>query len=433
MGVMKRHKRLFLISLVMGIGFFWLTPVLLSYVPLQRKTNRIGVVGRYDEKNLPQYIINNLSIGLTQIDETGQPYPGLAKNWEAAEDGTVWTFHLDTDLTWSDKQPIQAGDIHYNFDEVQTEVVDPATVRFVLPEPFGPFPVLVSRPLFKDGLIGQRYYRLAQAQRNGAYFEILVLRPISRNSTLPILEYHFYGTEEAARLAFKLGQIDEIKDLREPYGFDGYTNALLEQKYDYQSLVGLYFNMNDDHPELQQKQIRQGLAYAIRDKSFDNPRAISAISDVSWAYNPDVKPYDYDLERARDFLGSDDNPNSMSITLTTTAELLPVAEQIAEDWKVAGVETTIKVSNVIPQNFDALLIKQEIPQDPDQYALWHSTQPANIFSYKSPKIDKLLEDGRRTIKPEDRKVIYHDFQRFLNEDVPAIFLYHPSMYDVARK
>jgi peptide/nickel transport system substrate-binding protein len=97
-----------------------------------------------------------------------------------------------------------------------------------------------------------------------------------------------------------------------------------------------------------------------------------------------------------------------------------------------GIEVKIKIINSLGESFDALLVAQEIPPDPDQYSLWHSTQASNISHYKSPKLDKLLEDGRKTLDKEKRKEIYADFQRFLVEDTPAIFLFHPTLYTVSR-
>ena len=78
------------------------------------------------------------------------------------------------------------------------------------------------------------------------------------------------------------------------------------------------------------------------------------------------------------------------------------------------------------------MASQEIPADPDQYTLWHSTQSTNITGYNSPKIDKLLEDGRKISDKEERKAIYLDFQRFLVEDTPAAFLFHPTVYTIIR-
>ncbi len=76
----------------------------------------------------------------------------------------------------------------------------------------------------------------------------------------------------------------------------------------------------------------------------------------------------------------------------------------------------------------------EIPKDPDQYSLWHSTQmQTNITKYKNVKIDKLLEDARTTSDENKRKELYFDFQKFLMEDAPATFIYHPYRYQVNYK
>src|SRR6185369_8402425 len=83
-------------------------------------------------------------------------------------------------------------------------------------------------------------------------------------------------------------------------------------------------------------------------------------------------------------------------------------------------------------NFQVVLVGQEIPPDPDQYYLWDSTQSTNFTGYKNPRIDKLLEDGRKSIDQSERKSIYQDFQQFLVEETPAIFLTHLKTYTVVR-
>ena len=94
----------------------------------------------------------------------------------------------------------------------------------------------------------------------------------------------------------------------------------------------------------------------------------------------------------------------------------------------------MQVSSVTPTEYDAFLVIFDIPPDPDQYTLWHSTQAgSNISRYKNPRIDKLLEDGRLNLDTEARKKIYLDFQRFLLEDAPAAFLFHPTWYTISRK
>jgi ABC-type transport system substrate-binding protein len=45
----------------------------------------------------------------------------------------------------------------------------------------------------------------------------------------------------------------------------------------------------------------------------------------------------------------------------------------------------------------------------------------------------LLEAGRGTINLEEREKAYFDFQKNIQDDPPAIFLYYPYVYTITRK
>jgi len=125
---------------------------------------------------------------------------------------------------------------------------------------------------------------------------------------------------------------------------------------------------------------------------------------------------------------------NLSIGLVTTPALISIAEEISRQWKEIGINTFVQITAGIPQEFQAYLAIFDIPTDPDQYSIWHSTQTTtNISRYENPRIDKLLEDGRVELDLEERRKIYLDFQRFLIEDSPAVFLYHPASYTILRK
>jgi peptide/nickel transport system substrate-binding protein len=176
--------------------------------------------------------------------------------------------------------------------------------------------------------------------------------------------------------------------------------------------------------------------YAIDKESFDGERAYGPLSPTSWAYNPQVKTYSYDKLRAKELVEEldEEQTKDLEIKLVTTPILLPTAERIAKYWEAIGVKTVLQVSSGIPADYQALLAVFEIPKDPDQYSIWHSTQiSTNISNYQNPRIDKLLEDGRAELTIVERSKIYLDFQRFLVEDSPAAFLYHPVAYKIIRK
>lgn len=125
--------------------------------------------------------------------------------------------------------------------------------------------------------------------------------------------------------------------------------------------------------------------------------------------------------------------SSAHLTISTFAPYLSDAQTIAWSWTTLGIPTDVRVENSVPDNYQVLLSAQDVPPDPDQYPLWHSTQGAtNITKYANVKIDKLLEDGRQELDINKRKAIYADFQRYLTEDVPAAFLYYAKSYTITR-
>lgn len=429
--LLKRYYPVFVAGLILAPLTLWGAPRLLASIPKSPPTERIGVVGGYNESNLPDFILKKVSIGLTQLDESGAPYPGIAASWNSDSEGKSWTFQLTQDFKWSDGTDITSYDISYQFKDVQIEIVDEKQIRYNLPDPFAPFSAVVSRPIFKGNFIGIGPYKLTRVKRAGQYLQTMEYESISRNTNLPLLKYRFYPTEDAAKLGFKLGEIDQILDLVDPSGFEGWPNVTVQKEIKSQRYVGLFFNQKK--PDLKQKTVRQALAYAIQDKSFGQQRSISTIPSTSWAYNPNVKTYDYDLEHAKTLFKDLDTQNQLQLSITTVPTLINVAQSVAKDWEALDVKANIHVTNTLPEDFDVLLVVQEVPFDPDQYSLWHSTQATNVIAYQNPKIDKLLEDGRKTIDKEDRTIIYQDFQRFLNEDLPVIFLFHPATYSITRQ
>ena len=243
------------------------------------------------------------------------------------------------------------------------------------------------------------------------------------NSKKDKLTYKFYPTEDRLILGFKLGEIDVINKLQDISEFVNWKKINIDHDIGWNNFVGIF--LNTENEKLKEKVIRQGLNYSIN-KAEMGERALGPISPFSWGYNPQVKPYEQDKEKIKEI-------KDIEIKLSTLPNLLKTAEKIAKDWQEAGIKTEIEVVTSVPVDYDAFLATVDIPKDPDQYSLWHSTQTTtNISRLASPRIDKLLEDGRTELDQETRKKIYLDFQRFLVEDVPAIFLYHPTFYTISR-
>lgn len=422
-------------SLVLGffIGLFlsfvfWKTYPYVStsfFLP----TERIGLVGDFSPSTLPQVIQDQVSIGLTSLSADGAPVPALASSWEATNSGKTFIFTMRNDMKWHTGKSVTAHDINYNIRGVTLIPTGEHTLIAYLQYPYSPFPTLVAKPVFLPGLNGIGPYKIGRIQLSGGSVKSLQLYPTDESNKQP-KRYTFYQTEALAKLAFKLGEIDELADISSPSGIADWGNIHIDEHTNYDRIVTLFFNMRN--PELSDKAVRQGLAYGIPDLPWE--RAGSPISNTSWAYAKNVRKYAYSPQEASRLLKTTHlATTSAELTLSTFPAYLDVAQQIAAAWTALGVKTTVQVESAVPANYQVLLSAQDVPPDPDQYPFWHSTQTqTNVTGYANVKIDKLLEDGRQELDQEKRKVIYTDFQRRLVEEAPAIFLYYPSLFTVKR-
>ena len=424
-----RFRAIILLGAFLG-GIAFLALRILGPSLLTRNTERVGMVGRYRTENLPGSVLNLIGNGLTKIKEDGTVAPDLASSWESPDGGQTWVFKLKDNIFWQDGKRVTSTSINYQFSDAQIERPDEKTLVFKLESAFAPFPYVVSKPTFSKGLLGTGEWRVTKATVSAGFIQRLVL--VDKDGNRKIIK--FYPTEERAKLGFKLGEIDILESIFNPEPFNEWGVVEVEKEVGNSRYVAVFFNTQDKL--LGEKSFRQALAYAIKKDGFDGPRAVSPISPNSWAFNPQVKPYHYDSARAKELIDdlADELKENLTVSIVTTPALLSVAEAIAKDWAEVGVTGNVQVSSGIPAEYQTLLAIFDVGEDPDQYSIWHSTQTStNISRYQTPRIDKLLEDGRVELNIEERKKIYLDFQRFLVEDSPAAFLYHPTNYTIKRK
>ena len=296
-------------------------------------------------------------------------------------------------------------------------------------------------------IIGIGQYEMLDYKLNGNYLtEFRIDGPDERYI------YRFYETEDAAVAAFKKGQVDILLDLASCHDLCSWLNLEIVEDLAYDSYLALFFNTAD--PALS-KTIRQVLSYAL-DKNYQTERAIGPINPLSWAYLEGGKDYQQDWERAIERLLEELPREPLTFEVTTTTVFEAEAERIKKEWQAFGqaaavacqsssqvedkslcdnllIQTNIKISNFPDtNNYQMLLIGQESSLDPDQYFMWHSGQATNFTNYKNTRIDSLLEKGRQTIDFEERKTIYQEFQQYLLEDPPAIFLHYLNKFSIAR-
>jgi len=149
----SKFKGLILIGALIGIVFFFSAQLLVNLV-FSKSTEKIGITGRYNTGNLPFFILDQISDGLTKIDHDGTVLPSLAESWHSPDKGKTWVFTLRDNLHWQNGDKVTSEGIIYEYSDVKVTRPDEKTVIFELKDIFSPFPSVVSKPTFRKGLLG---------------------------------------------------------------------------------------------------------------------------------------------------------------------------------------------------------------------------------------------------------------------------------------
>jgi peptide/nickel transport system substrate-binding protein len=435
----KKHFKLIIISTIVSfifiIGIISITPFFETF--FSNKTEIYGMVGSYDVTNLPDEIYSKISTGLLYINDKGEIKPTLTSTWEVRNNGKSYRFYLKKSLIWNDGKPFLAKDINYQFKDIQVKIINDNTIDFILTKPLLTFPGYLKKPIIRQPLIGVGgLYKVNHIKSVYGNISELSLEPNSKN--LPFLIYKFYQNENQITTAYKKGEISTFKIDKKSVAdiFMNWKNTNVVKAVDYTKLLTIFFNFNN--PILKDKNFKDAIIKSIDQESLKEigELARGPIPPISWAYNNSIKPILYDPDTAEKIIKKTlSSTPEAQLNLATYYDYYDVADQISTMLKKVGLNPTLSISSFgKPNNFDLLIAYWKVPDDPDQYYFWHSTQVnGNIGQYNNVKIDKLLEDGRNTMSIEDRKRIYFEFQRIINDDPPAIFLYYPYVYTIRRK
>jgi peptide/nickel transport system substrate-binding protein len=438
--------------------------------------------------------------GLTRAEADGEIEPELAERWEISADSLLYTFHLRKDVRWQDGEPFTARDVVFTVRLIQSpdfagppelatawrgirvQMVDAYTVLFRLPQAYAPFleqttigllpshllsemsPAEVTSYRFNKMPVGTGPFRLETLT---AEYARLVPHPqfYGPRPYLGRVDFRFYPDARRALAAYSQGEV---------LGVGGIPAALLDQLTS-QPDVDLFSSMmheytlvmlNSRQPVFADRRVRQALAYGLdRQALIDdvlNGQGIVAHSPIlpgHWAYEPEVKRYHQNIERAKSLLDEvgwrraesltntpedaplgerrDEDGQPFAFKLLTDDDQLhqQLAEALADQWSRLDAQVTVQVVSpsvrddyVYNYQFDAVLLKLALPADPDLYPWWHSTQAQGGQNYAGLNnfvIDEALQQARLVTDRGQRWAFYRTFQKMFAEEVPAILLYYP--------
>lgn len=424
---LKKYSLFVLLGIFLSAGI-WLVFFQLFKNFAITKQIKIGMVGNYTKDSIPAEILQKISRGLAKKNSKGLYEADLAKSITIKNNGKMYEIILKDNIFWHSGQKFTTNDINYNFKDVKFIKKNGTEGYFILKNSYAPFLELLSIPITSANLNGVGEYRVEKVEWDQEFIKSIYLAGPEK------IVYRFYPNNEIAFTAFQLGEVNRLENLLSLAGLKIWGKIKIQKAPDNRHFAAIFFNFKGDYV-VKEKSVRQALAYAINKNIFTEKKAYSSYAFDGSFFSDRVKKYFWDNETADSLLTKTlggKTAKNINFTLYAAPEYENYAKQIVAGWnKTFGTSIKERVASGIPYQWQAYLVISQIPDDPDQYALWHSNKTFYFSGYRNLKIDKLLEDGRSVTEIAKRKEIYVELQKTLAEDLPAIPLFYPWTYTIS--
>lgn len=202
------------------------------------------------------------------------------------------------------------------------------------------------------------------------------------------------------------------------------------------------------------KRMRQALNYAVNmDSIIQNVleghgfRVATSLTRFSFGYNPELKPYPFDPEKAKKLLAEAGYADGFDLVLNSPDGRFlndkQVAEAIAGQWQKVGIRAQVKthewgsyMNALYAHKPGAVYLVGAANSTMDAYvpylAWFYSRGP--FSNYSSLGFDKALEEGRVTMDEAKRLALYHKASAILVEDAALVPLYQQEdIYGVSNR
>lgn len=403
---------------------------------------------------------------LTFIDsDTREAVPHLAASWERVDDLTV-DFKLRDDVTFSNGDKLTAADVKFSFDTVTTEklsharllntissaeVIDDLTVRFVTaaPDP------LIAKRLAMLFIVPKSVYEAAGTQSFGSnpvgtgQYVMTALTP-NTSFTLTARDDSWQGVGATKEVVFNIytdgnaflaatesGQIDVAQQLptQAVAGFPGYQMD--------QIAVGSPFllQLNATQAPFDDVRVRKAVNHAINIdalirviQSGVGARLNGQLPQTDCVgHNPDVKDYEYDVEKAKTLLKEAGLEAGFDTEIVGQQRDRALLEAIAGELAKVGIRAVVNALDysVWVEGFNKGTIWPIFAKgldygpiyDVDQSYQWVTAGDEGRKGYVDPKWDEMLKASRGELDPAKRLAMLQEMAVYLHDQAPFVFLY----------
>ncbi len=447
---------------------------------------------RYAEDANAQYIENLIHCSLVGFDAEGKLVADLAQETPHWLSPTELEVKIKPGVFFSDKSLLTAEDVKatYEFflDEklssfsaraeafaklAKVEVKDPTTLHFVLKEPDASFVTNLvvgvmpihqakgARIVNPNESLGCGPYRLEQAETGSLHLVTNSIYSLGPSPRTPKLVFKTIKDEKTRFTKLRKGEIDLVQNVL--------SRDVLQdvgRKYPYLSaqklpaLATTYIGFNFKDRLAGNIAVRQAIAHAL-DRTQMIQYVLAGLATPATSLLTPKDPYlkpgltvpEFDIEKANRILDDaglnklegKDYRFALAYKTTTDITRINIARAIGSQLKKIGIR--LNVETVDWGRFKDYVDRGEIQlwglswigfKDPDifRYAFGSDSLPpegANRGWFHNEALDRLLQEGRTTTDSEQRRLIYHQVENIVAEQLPYIFLWHEENFVVHHK
>lgn len=418
-------------------------------------------IRRQSGSAIEQVLIGNVYEGLVSRDSDNAVQPGLAKSWDISTDGTIYTFHLNRNMTFSNGDVLDADDVawsinqlkekqYYNANQVESlskaEALDANTVRITLSSPDSNLLwYLTGRP----GLVFDKdatYNAKTQAVGSGPYtvesFDsaskmVLKANPKYWGTAHKPATQHvvidFITDDNAAVNALKSGDVDVLSPVNATLAKSLDTNTYHVSASDGSDKFVLAFNCANK--KLADKRVRQAIRYGINHKEIIASRggvdtALGGpIPSVDPGYEDLTGLYPYDVAKAKNFMTqagySTDHPLELTLTYANTYGT-ELGDQLKSQLAAIGIDLNINYVEFstwlqdVHANGDYELSLVDHAESHDFYK-W--TTPEYYYHYDNRNVQALYAKALAATDEKKSDEYLKQAAKTVSEDAPADWLF----------
>jgi len=427
---------------------------------------------------IDRQVYHNIYEPLVTLDVKLGIKPGLAESWQQPDPKTL-VFKLRQGVKFHDGTDFNAEAAKFNFNRMKTEaksvrknelanvdsvdVVDAYTIKVNLKKPDA---ALLATLTDRAGMMispkvvqerGGELERNAKGAGTGPFEFVEWVRDdhllIKRNEAywnkqggpyLDRVRYRPIPDDTVKLQSLQAGEIDVI-DYVQPRDVAAVKADKNVVVVDVPSLADFAYQLSHLKPPFNSKPLRQAVAYALDlDQIVKGVwlnvgvPANGPIPPTSWAYDKSISPIKRDLAKAKAKLAEGGKAGGFSFTMTTNNLPINVQEaevmqaQLAEAGivvKVKLVDSATLIADGNNKNYEMISFQWSGRPDPDgnTYQFLRTT-PGTSFNWSgisNPQIDALLDKSREVSSQAERKKLFSQLVRILQDELPMIFIVHP--------